>query len=165
MSQGSNYQGYNGKHSHGSVNVVGWQPGGGVAIVPVAALEGHVVGHASDAQLQHLAAVGFQHTAPGPQDTVVPVPSVPLEAQLIKWALDLDQLKWDFLLQDGAVVAMQVVTQCLAGEKMEAQHGDGQELHHVGAAGQRKACHISLILNKTSNHYEGCSNWWCSLCS
>lgn len=104
-------------------------------------MEGHVVGHASDAQLQHLAAVGLHHTAPGRQDAVVPVASVPLEAQLIKWALDRDQLEGHFLLQDGAVVAMHVVAQRPAREKMEAQHDDGQELQHVGSAGQKTACH------------------------
>lgn len=74
---------------------------------------------------------------------MVPVPSVPLEAQLLRWALDLDQLKGYFLLQDGAVVATQVVAQCLAREEMEEQHDGGQELHHVGPAGQRKAGHMT----------------------
>lgn len=106
-------------------------------------MEGHVVGHASDAQLQHLAAVSFHNTAPGRQDAVVPVPPVPLETQLVTWALNLDQLEGNILLQNGAVVAMQVVAQCLAREKMKAQHDDGQELQHVSPAGQRKACHMA----------------------
>lgn len=106
-------------------------------------MEGHIVGHASNAQLQHLAAVCFGHAAPGCQDAVVPVAAVPPEAQLVQRARGLDQLEGFFLLQDGAVVARQVVAQRPAGEKMEAQHGDRQELQHIGPAGQREACHMT----------------------
>lgn len=106
-------------------------------------MERHVVRHASDEQLQHLAAVSSHHTAPGRQDAVVPVTSVPREAQLIRRALDLYGLERQVLLQDGAVVAMKVFTQGTTKEKVEAQHKDGQESLHAGPGGQRKACHMA----------------------
>lgn len=104
-------------------------------------MEAHVVGHASDAQLQHLAAVGLGHAAAGGQRAVAPVASVPLEAQLVGGALGLDGLEGRLLVQDGAVVAAEVAAERPVGQEKEAEHGGGQELQHVAPAAQREVQH------------------------
>lgn len=110
-------------------------PRAGITVGPVAAIEAHAVVDAPDVQLVHLAAVGLCHAAPGRQGAVVPIASVSLEAQLVGGALGDNQLKRRLPLQDGAVVAPQVVTQRPGGEKVEAEHGNTQELQRVRPAG------------------------------
>lgn len=133
-SQGSGHHGHSEKCSC-DINGAGRDPWTWITVRPVAAVEAHAVVDASDAQLVYLAAVGLRHAAPGRQGAVVPVASVSLEAQLVGGALSDNQLKRRLLLQDGAVVAQQVVTHRPGGEKVKAEHGNTQELQRVRPAG------------------------------
>lgn len=133
-SQGSGHHDHSEKCSR-DINGAGRDPWAWITVGPVAAVEAHAVVDTSDAQLVHLAAVGLRHAPPGRQGAVVPVASVSLEAQLIGGALGDNQLKHRLLLQDGAVVAQQVVTQRPGGEKVEAEHGNTQERQQVRPAG------------------------------
>lgn len=79
----------------------------------------------------HLAAVPFRHAAPGRQGAVVAIATICLEAQLVRRALCHNELNCLLPLQDGAVVAKQVVTEQHGEEKVEPQHSNMQELQHI----------------------------------
>lgn len=78
-----------------------------------------------------------RHAAPARQAAVVPVAAFCLETQLPWGALGGDEFKRDFLFQEGAEVAEQIVAQQWGKEEVEPQQGDTQELQHDEPAGRR----------------------------
>lgn len=116
----------------------------GVAVRRLAAAVAHGVHGAFEAEAVLLAAGRLRHAAPGRQCTVVAIETFGLEAQLVGRALGHNELKFLLLLQDGAVVAKQVVTQHRGEEKEETEHGKVQELQHVGPASRRDICYFRL---------------------
>lgn len=61
---------------------------------------------------------------------MVPVAALCLETQLPWGALCGDEFERDFLFQEGAEVAEQVVAQQRGKEEVEPQQGHAQELQH-----------------------------------
>lgn len=85
-------------------------------------------------QAVHLAAVLLRHAAVGRQGAVVTVSTICLEAKLAGGALRHDQLKVSALLQDGSIVAAQVLTQQRGDEDAEEERSSMQELQRVQPA-------------------------------
>lgn len=71
---------------------------------------GHCVDSSFEADPVHLATFPCRHAAPCRQGAVVAILTICLEAHLVRRTFGHNKLKCLLLLQDGAVVAKQVVT-------------------------------------------------------
>ena len=145
-----------GHHSHShqcycDVEGLGCKALAGVTVRRITAAVAHGVDGPFHSDLVHLAAVPLRHAAPGRQGAVVAVATVRLVAQLVWRALCHDEVKCLPLLQDGAVVAEQVLTEQRGQEEVEPQHSDLQELRHVRPASGREAFKGALC-----NILQGC---------
>lgn len=100
----------------------------------------------------HLAAVLLRHAAPGRQGAIVAIATVCLEAQLLGRALRRDELERPLLLQDGAVVAAQALTEQRGEEEeeeeVEAPRSSLPELQHVQPARTRQGEHLRSTESK-----------------
>lgn len=109
----------------------------GVTVGPITAAVTHDEDAAFVPDAVGLTAGLPRHAAPARQDAVVPVAAVCLETQLPWGTLCGDEFERDFLFQEGAEVAEQVVAQQRRKEEVEPQQGDAQELQHDEPAGGR----------------------------
>lgn len=107
----------------------------GVAVGPITAAVSHDEDAAFVADAVSLAALLPRHAAPARQGTVVPEAAICLEAQILGGALGGDEFEGNFLFQEGAEVAKQVVAQHRRQEEEEPEQSDPQELQHDQSAG------------------------------